>query len=365
MRALYFPRFEPTKNWIYAHILSFDGLASIVTEHGYQPRSNLINELVQLGEFTFECVEDYYHEPSSVLTQQFGDPNLELLKDLENFQSELRLINKRKLTREVLINQMINDETRNYGSVEYLRLGSSVAPLGVGALAPQLVELGFALDAGDKIFVKKKFYEEYMSALAFDIADRSTQTLIPCTDRSELPGFIDGGHQTEALPLSCINLVNILPKAGPGAALKDLVRFKQNHRSELLAFRLELSELFRGIEKSTSLAEQRYLLATFAERIEKSRLDLDKALLSNRIDTVFSSIEAVVDIRSPTVAVPLTALAGAGFGMVSMPMAMAVSGVIVAGAIQIGRTLWNSRKSFNEIKARHPFSYISSAERRW
>ena len=208
----------------------------------------------------------------------------------------------------------------------------------------------------------------YLSLLAKYSARISNYHLTPYTDHS-------GYHRVSYLRPECatsfmgmeVLLGQILPIPKATVPFQKILKFKRTRPEELLRLRRVCSSLAANLGQ---VKDHEALLDT----IEQSRTELmlslrelERALDNSRIQYVLSSLKSLINLESPAFLTGLAAVMDEYYditsGMVAIPLAAKVAGVIGVASIQIAGQLQQFRSDSQTVKQESGLTYLYQARK--
>ena len=198
----------------------------------------------------------------------------------------------------------------------------------------------------------------YMSLLARHCAKAHDGYAVPGTDNPlcEELAFFSRPNQPRAVALR-LSLLRALPEPYPDIELSKLVRFKRRYRDELLRFRGEMSQLSDRLSKCESDEQAKAALATFSDRSIVAISDLEKALSSQQIRTLWGSLKALINLKSPV------KLAGAAMAAMGITWAVALPIGAAGAAVDVGGVFIDGKLTKDELIRKSDFAYLYRARK--
>jgi len=131
------------------------------------------------------------------------------------------------------------------------------------------------------------------------------------------PSFVE----KEAIEME---LYNLLPVPDASNSLDDIIKFKEAHHAELIAFRIYLDELYQSILTAGDIPRAKN---TAMNKLEQSLIDINRTMKESRITYVLDSLRSVMS--------DITGIGGLGLGGVGAApvfgMNPFIAGVACAG----------------------------------
>lgn len=156
-------------------------------------------------------------------------------------------------------------------------------------------------------------------------------------------------------------LIDALPMPTADTPLNKIVKFKVEHRDELMRFRAFLDKYLLELSKSSGVAETKQLTVAFQEQLQVGVHDLESALKSVRIRTMLGSITALVKIESPTLWGTIGIVANQAAKIVDLPLSWSLFGIGAIGAIQVAIHILDRIDQGRSIRKGSPLSFLLEA----
>ena len=340
---LYYPSFlPPSEQWAKDTLLFWDDIASIVPkEHLGELRVSYLQVLTDLGLFT-------PIDPRRSLERDWSigaGIELELEKRLQSPDVQRALANC-----DPSDSYHISVAKVTYGAGELLR--------------SSLVSAEHKMDwfpIGEWVAVKRPAAIIYMSLLADRVAQ--VEGFQPGTDS----GFFEdqylgtGGHWP-AQPTLRVALDGVIPTISREATFTDILRFREKHTEELLAFRMVMADLQGHLNGAVSSEDACEAIAAFEQRVRAAALRFDRLMETERLKGLTGTVSAVFSISTPSI---VTALVGLGIGSLVNPgvaILSASAGFVAGGSIKVAEQKV-ARRERNDRLIDHPMSYVFQAAR--
>lgn len=195
----------------------------------------------------------------------------------------------------------------------------------------------------------------YMSLLAQFVTEQDENLVIPCTDdpRVEEIAFQLTENKKDSLNLL---LDKCLPIPRPDTDIKDIIKYKQKHRDELLRFRQFLSNVQSSLNKAEDSTHIKTILVETKEKIELELNDINSTLRSENIKTGVTSLNSLLKLETPKL---FSSLAAAGF----ITTALSPVAGIVAGSIGVAGTFISSYLETKSKVEKNELSYLFNAQK--
>lgn len=308
--ALYYPRvLIPDNLWLRRVILYWDKIKPIVPEEVEQeiPQTHISKELKNYGMLEFihpeHVLTDYYM--GSELSQFFLN-----IVTSEKFRSKIGPPQKRNY--EVRIHRHKFTD----GLLEELK----------GSELFKEINYNWLLFETNSGII-------YLGFLASSLAN--CLNLEPITDNKI---YQDGFLWSQLIPsahpelsISSLVLEKLLPAPREEVSVKQIIKFKEKHEKELLAFRRLIRDTLKSLE-SVDESQFKRILNSVKDDIKEQSLILDRKLKENKIKTIFNVLEVPFKLSKRDVVVMGGAI---GATIISIPVSVALFGV--NAAIKIGR----------------------------
>jgi len=208
------------------------------------------------------------------------------------------------------------------------------------------------------IFVESNTANIYMSLLAEYLANHDDHITIPTTDKTE---FLDLAYVSTDIQKKqeCAKILfnKILPIPKANMSLERIIEFKQEHRTDLLKFRKVVDQFEKDMK---SISDKRDILdksRKFEEDIEREVRLLNESLGEHSIETVFGSLEAIINSDQPEwwPIIIGSGLVAAGTGEYVL---CSLGGCAVGASVQVGKYLMKRHIERNQLLRDTPYSYV-------
>ena len=339
-KILYYPSILIPPDWIRGAILYWDKISSIMPKsfedaviEGKEEKEsiNVINELKEEGVFTASRpYKAFYHEINNrtlnsefmkIIESSMYDNNKEYYAHWEIYDSKLQVDVIRFLQEKGLISKLHENDRF--------------------------------------IYVEAKAAQIYMSLLAKYIANSSPDYTIISTDDIVYQDYnFIPLEENNLTPTFKVDFLNFLPFPHADTPIKKILKFKKNHRDELLRFRMEMDTMYEKISASQSQEELKHNLVKFSESKELGINDIEKAMKYDNILYELATSESLLKIGAPAI---LTYLAQQGLN-IQQPLTAVATGV--AGLVRIGTIYTRVIKNKNDAMTKSPFAYLYNAKKK-
>jgi hypothetical protein len=207
--------------------------------------------------------------------------------------------------------------------------------------------------------VEKNSANIYMSMLADYLACINNKNLvIPSTDEQEFEKLTYQLADEKVLTYR-IQLDNCLPAPSPNATLKDIIKFKNKRKQELLQFREVLDNTEAEINAADNDQDRKMKMIKFKEKIQKEILEIKKLLGDSKLDFVLNGLSSLLDFKQKEVVGTISGLGVVGAGVItSLPLIG-----LGAGAVLLTGTLISSFRKINRQVQANSSSYIYYAQK--
>lgn len=182
--------------------------------------------------------------------------------------------------------------------------------------------------------------------------------IIPSTDEQEFETLTYQIADKKVLTHR-IQLDKCLPALSPTATIKDIVKFKNKRKQELLQFREVLDNMESEIKAAGDDQERKLKMVKFAEKVQKEILEIKKLLGDSKLDFVLSGLSSLLDFKQKEVVGTISGLGVVGAGVItSLPLLG-----LGAGAVLLTGTLISSFRKINRQVEANCSSYIYYAQK--
>jgi len=150
-----------------------------------------------------------------------------------------------------------------------------------------------------RIYIPENIAIYYMSVLAKFVSSVVEEDLIiPSTDYKRFSELsFENGIESE----KAMNLIfkNCLPVPDDNVELSDIIDFKNNHKQDLLKFRLFYTKTQDSLKNCRDSIDLKEGLLAIKERIDLELMELEKLYSKNKIRVVYSSLNSLFGIENP------------------------------------------------------------------
>jgi hypothetical protein len=167
----------------------------------------------------------------------------------------------------------------------------------------------------------------------------------------------------EGMPIINCNFNGLIPSPARTASMKDLVKFRNKRKSNLISFRRFLLDIQSRLTSATTNAEVKEILVTAQEDLKKGLKDLKDVFKDSRIDMVVKSVKSILNAQSSTVITGGAVLLNEKFRVTGLPEWIKASAIAAAGIIDITSGFLEARNQRREYERNSPFSYLYHAQR--
>jgi hypothetical protein len=346
--ALYYPEIViPSKQFIRKTILYWDDIGSIVPkpiwdEHPYfELDDEETNQLKNAGLY-----RPFF--PKQLRTS--GIPNFEKIY-WDEFFKRLDFFNKRdSLTTNTQYTPVYGEKEMVDGLFDELeRRGLAKRRLG-GAIS--VSEFNHPL-----YFIESVTANIYMALLAEFLADADGNITVPVTEASSWQDYAYSSIDPQKNKI-CANMIldRILPIPSENVPIENIIQFKKDHRTELFHFRAEIDRFQSSISAGQSIRGVQDSCCQFSENVDRGVRDIQQSLMERNIDTIFGSLEAILDVKSPEISSALLSSGALALGT-AQPLFL-LSGILIGASIKVERYLLKERNERRKWLESVPYSYV-------
>jgi hypothetical protein len=206
-------------------------------------------------------------------------------------------------------------------------------------------------------FIESVTANIYMALLAESLADADSNITMPVTEASTWQDYAYAAIDPQMKKV-CANLIldRILPIPAADVPLERIIQFKEDHKTELLKFRECIDNFQSSIPAAGDVMSVRDSCCRFTEQFNLGVRDIEQSLKNRNIETIFGSIQAILDVKSPDISSTLLGTGALALGAIQ-PIFL-LSGVAMYASIKVERYLLKERsertKWFNSL----PYSYV-------
>ena len=198
----------------------------------------------------------------------------------------------------------------------------------------------------------------YMGFLASTLASRIN--LEPITDNKIYQnGFLCSQliPSTRTQMFLSIAFEELLPTPKEEIPVKNIIKFKEKHERELLAFRRAIRDTIKDIESETDENQLKRKLHSFKDNIKEQSLILHRKLMENRIETTFNVLESIFKLSMPEIGATI------GATTISVPLGAIVFGV--NAVIKVAKELFDGQTRKGSILEANPYTYIFNVKEKF
>lgn len=325
-KALYYPYILiPDNLWLRRAILYWDKINPIVPQEVEIPQNHISHELEKYGILDLIRPEDCFAH-HWIEWQKVREDFIELIRNLKNSGI------------------IPPKERHNYQyRIHWHKFDYE--------LMDELAPFHLYQRSGDWLYFERNAGKLYMNFLATNLAN--FLHLEPLTDsrlhqsdflRAQLVGL--HGHET----FISLMLEQLLPAPKEEVSVKKIIKFKEKHKGELLAFRRLIRGVINSLESVTDERQFWGKLNSVKDDIKEQSLILHGRLKENGIETVFNVLETSFKLSVPQIGAVIGATA------ISVPLGAIVFGV--NAAIKIGKEIFEGHMRRNSILETNPYTYV-------
>ncbi len=340
---LYYPSINiEDSEWLRSAILYWDEINSIVPYEDYFEFSPALLYLESIGQYKPIYPKDVFlldntNDFTEVVKRHFNRNFTELINTNQNQQlSEVlhsadlaTLIHYKKLPTEIL-DFFTNEGIINMDSEGWRRMNC-------------------------------EFAFRYMRLLADFIATNSLEdTVIGTNYMKNISEVYPQAYMNKGTSAISITLEKCLPIPTMEVGLKELIDFKQRHKSELLQIRFKIRELEKNIAECNNPAQLKSTLAAFRESWEYELDQAEKMFKGRNIKFGLGSLRSFVTGASPVAGLSQWARDNNVLNIPRTAMGVAVG---VSGLLGVGEYLLQHRNQVESMRHGNGFAYILSAKK--
>lgn len=232
----------------------------------------------------------------------------------------------------------------------------------------ELEARGLAADTGNPLlyFFEPSTAVIYMALLAKHMAAAQNNPTIPGTDIEGLSNRAFGKNIVEnSEPILSARLADVIPIPSPSVPLKTILKFRQQHKAELLAFRTVMDDFEKSLAAASHNAEVISLTENFKEKAQRESIELGKALKSSNVSAILGSLQAFIKPTSPTLNGSAAVLAGKATSIAAVPISWEIAGASTAGLIEVGMHWFSKVQERRKALRDTPFAYLFLARKRF
>ena len=220
---------------------------------------------------------------------------------------------------------------------------------------------------GDKISVSESkhplFFIEsvtaniYMSILAEFLSDADENITMPVTEESTWRDYTYSAIDPNKKKV-CANLIlnRILPIPLSDVPLGEIIQFKDDHETELVKFRECIDNFQSSISSAKDIRSVQDSCCKFSEKFNSDVKDLERSLRDRNIETLFGSVQAILDVKSPEITTTLIGSGALALGT-AQPL-FALSGIALGASIKVEKYLLKEKTERRKWLESLPHSYV-------
>lgn len=214
----------------------------------------------------------------------------------------------------------------------------------------------------EQYLVPPDFAYGYLGLLAQVVAERDSASTIPATDHPYYQHLIfDSGKENPRLPAISIAWSDIIPVPRNDVTLAEIIDFKLTHQAELIRFRSSLSTCERAVADAKSPRQAKEAIADLSGDLRSGLTELREVLQERRIATVSGSLTALINVKSSTFWAAAAVAADKAADLAKVPLAWAMAGIAVSGAIELASHLIQKRNERRATLRQSPYAYLYHA----
>lgn len=352
---LYYPAINiPKTEWLKSALLYWDEVSSIV------PSDDNGNLLIQLDKDIEYLMDIEVFRPIRPETLILGRDNWEQLEDFQNEFKEIvegTKFQARLQRHSTVFNSPVHPDKINDSTVSRIHSNKTS-----GGIFEFLENKGLARreDGYEWMQFEPNVAFLYMSLLAKYLADIDKEHTSIGTDNEIYENFnFQKVYKTKGFPVASLALKNVLPVPKNEVSIKQIIKFKEKRKDNLLNFNQKLSEFQKVVANSESHAEFKENVINFQDQLIKGVNDLHDVLGDSNIETVFSSVKTLFSLKSPTFIASVVAVVNNSNNYLNLPLDL--TGIGVMGGIELSTKYLASRNKNRAILRESPFSYLYHA----
>lgn len=155
-----------------------------------------------------------------------------------------------------------------------------------------------------------------------------------------------------------MKFLDVLPVPTDDVPLKDIIKFKEERKTELLSLREIIDSYHKELSKSKDRKEIKEITIQFKEKVLKGKTNLEQNMKDSKLKKVFESFKSLISIKSQSFCEAI------GFTIAEVPLEISVPIIAGTAAIEIGSSLIASRNKHRADIRESPFSYLYHAEKK-
>jgi len=207
------------------------------------------------------------------------------------------------------------------------------------------------------LFIESVTSNIYMALLAESLAEADENITVPITEDGTWQDYAYSAIDTSKQKV-CAKLVldRILPIPSPEVPLDKIINFREDHRTELNQLRKSIDEFQTSISNAPDIRTVKDSCCRFSEQFESGVRDIDQNLHDRNINTVYGSLNSLLDIKSPEISGTLIGSGALALGTLQ-PLFL-LSGIAMAASIKIEAYLLKEREERKKWMESLPYSYV-------
>jgi DNA-binding transcriptional MerR regulator len=336
-KILYYPYVIMPDEWLKNSLLYWDKVSSIEPEN-FEP-TNIDRDFIGkwFQDRTYLWNEGFY-EPSDPWRVFKGNKNRDFTQEFINvIENERYSVERNWLQRSVM---EVYEYKFNPEILKFLRLKN------------------FVKQVNGHYFVERRISLIYLALLAKYLADIDRNLT---TTNTDLPDYESIAYRpidpNEGFYSYNMTMSNILPTPREETTLEQIVNFKKDYGSNIKQLRVYIRDVQKEVVKAQSKIEVKEILVNYKENLEMELSRLTRELNKSGIETFFSSIKTILQVKTPEIIVTLT-----GIGITQIPISLKVAGVVIYGLVNVGNEIVQKHYEREELKDDSPATYLYYAK---
>jgi len=211
-------------------------------------------------------------------------------------------------------------------------------------------------------FIESTTANIYMALLAEFLADRDKNITVPVTEESTWQDYAYTATDPQMKKI-CANLIldRILPLPAEDVPVDRIIQFKKDHSTELSRFRKCIDDFQSSIPVAGDIRSLQDSCCRFTEDFNAGVKDIEQSLRERNINTVFGSVQTILEIKSPELSTTLLSTGALALGVLQ-PIFL-LSGVVMHASIKVERYLLKEREERRKWMESLPYSYVYHLEK--
>lgn len=209
----------------------------------------------------------------------------------------------------------------------------------------------------------------YMSILAkYSALSDVNYTVIGSDNKSDINKvypikYYSKNYKYNSYRTPIVNLtLNCLPTPSVDTSFDKIIQFKRKYREELIVFRKLINDFEKEISNSESEQDLKEKTIAFKESVELGIKETTKMLKGAKIDFLFSSLQSVINLKSPTA---ITTYAGiAGHKLLDLYPTFIIGGIGLAGILDLSVNYISINKNTKDKLSDKGFLYLYYAKKK-